>query len=127
MTVCFGPGVESMIFTLIVAVIVPSLIIYLIHKKWKPKSNPLFVLFSVVIFIILFFVISISLFQFFTPPCGPGISCVPFEFYAENNTCKYMNEIISNGAYCNQLQENYLSQLESGLNHCPPGFMTQLY
>ena len=127
MTVCYGPSIESMIFTLIVAVIVPSLIIYLVHKKWKPKNKSLFVLFSVFIFIILFIGIAISLFQVFTPPCGPGVSCIPFEFYPENNTCKYGNEVINNTDICNQLQDRYLSQLESNKKYCPEGTITNLY
>ncbi|MDP2628594.1 MAG: hypothetical protein Q8P15_01705, partial [Nanoarchaeota archaeon] len=118
MTVCSGPSIESMIFTLIIAVIVPSLIIYLIHKKWKSKSKLLFVFSAVVIFIILFLGISIFLFQIFTPHCGAEIYCIPFKFYSENNTCEYGNEIINDINRCNQLQKKYLSQLESGEKSC---------
>lgn len=129
MTVCYGPSIVSMIFTLIIAVIVPSLIIYLVHKKWKPKRESLFVVFSVVIFIILFIGIVVFLFQVFTPSCGFGVSCIPFEFYPENNTCKYGsgNELINNTDKCNQLQDRYLSQLESEEKYCPEGTITDLF
>ena len=127
MTVCYGPSLGSMIFTLIAAILVPSLIIYVIHKKWKPKTKSLFVLVSVIIFIILFIVVSTSLFQLFTPPCGPGISCIPFEFYPENNTCTFGNDLINHTDRCNQLQEQYLSQLESDEKYCPEGTITNLF
>lgn len=119
MTVCVGPSIESVIFSIIVAVLVPCLIIHFVHKKWKIKSK----LLSVVIFIALFFAILLPLVQFFTPLCGGGaveLQCMPFEFYPENNTCKTY-DVIDDTVRCNQLQEEYLSQLESGTKQCPEG------
>lgn len=127
MTVCFGPSLESMIFTLILSILTPSLIIYFVYKRWKYKSKPFFVLFSVVVFIVLFVAISVSLYQFFTPPCGPGIMCIPFEFYPENNTCKLGNELINDSSQCNGWQERYISQSESIKKYCPPGTIVQAY
>src|SRR3989344_8832980 len=75
MTVCGGPpSLETVIFILVLSVLIPSVIIYILHKKWRPNSRLLFGLVSVVVFIILFFLVSITIGFFIpSPPCGGWI------------------------------------------------------
>lgn len=126
MTYCPGsPSLEVSILILIISAIIPSIFIYLIHKKWKPKNKSLRILFSVVGFIAIFLLILIPLSEFFTPPCsGPSVravNCISFDFYPQNNTCKYGNQTIFNKARCKELREKYISQREAGGKICPEG------
>lgn len=72
MTVCGGlPSLEVMIFTLVLSVLIPSIIIYILYKMWKPNHKWVFGLVSVIVFIILFFLISITIGFFVpSPSCG---------------------------------------------------------
>jgi len=112
-----------MALSTVIAIIIPIIIIYFIHKKHMIKSNVKFVVASVIIFIILFFLI-VNLLSIFTVRCGgPGISCTSFEYYEDNGTCEYQFEVLNNTEYCTELKGRYTQQMTSGNKHCPEGYM----
>jgi hypothetical protein len=127
MSICYGPDNISLAIAFVVSAVIPTLVVYFIQKKWKPASKTYLILGLSILFCILALVIWFGLVRLFTPSCGPGIACIPFEFYRENGTCKYGKQLINNTNECNNLQNQYDKQIQSRNKECQEGTLMRLY
>lgn len=128
MTVCLvAPSTTMTILIFIAAILVPSVIIFFLWKKRVPENKFWRALISIAAFIILFLVILIPLYSFFTLPCAGGSYCMPVEFYPENKTCFYGHRLVNDSDYCNRVYQEYNSQVEAGDPCAKSGGMTFYY
>ena len=93
-------------FTVLIAIVVPAVLVYMLHHKWQPKKHHPFILTSIAIFVVLFLVVAVPLMIYFTPPCDEiDPNCVPFEYYPTNGSCSYKYRIFEDPILCAQLQD----------------------
>ncbi|MBS3091040.1 hypothetical protein J4217_01155 [Candidatus Pacearchaeota archaeon] len=95
MTICYGPTTIEWIITIFVAIIVPIILLFLLHKIWKPKKRIYFIIISIIVFLILGYSIGALFAGVIFKNCAYDINCNPIEivYYEKNNTCEAIKVI----------------------------------
>ncbi len=127
MTVCYGPSGAAMAFTLAASVGLPVIAVLAARKLLKISNKPMLALLLIVLLAVSSTTIYPNMVESFTPPCGMGISCTPFEYHAENGTCTVGYEQITDPVECSLLKNRLDTQPDSIRELCPPGNIVDVY
>jgi|GEM_PF-6913613 len=127
MTVCMGPSAAAMAFTLLVSVALPIIAAVTARKLFKINSKPILALILIIALIFSFNVVYPGMVESFTPDCGMGISCTPFEYHIESGFCTLGHNEITDPVECGVLKNRLESQPEHIRKLCPQGNIVDVY
>ncbi|HDH28638.1 MAG TPA: hypothetical protein ENH13_05855 [Euryarchaeota archaeon] len=116
-----------MAFTLAVSVALPVIAVLAARKLLNISNKPMLALLLIVLLAVSSTTVYPNMVESFTPSCGMGVSCTPFEYHAESGFCTLGSEDISDPVECGLLKNRVDTQPDHISKLCPPGNIVDIY